>query len=198
MADNETIADIIAEMRALSNPISDGIIAINGRQIADRLDAAHRREADYACEAYESALKAKREALREQYEAGALVDGTRGDSAKLREALEHMVRAETYGSMERDDLCGRCLEKMFARCKHDGTCWVDKAITALAAPPRNCDRYATVDEAMDDFADEALIEQWNALKAGKDRDMLAEELFVFTKWLFVPATEKEGGTDGNE
>ena len=41
---NETIADIIAEMRALSNPISDGIIAINGRSIADRLEAARRRE----------------------------------------------------------------------------------------------------------------------------------------------------------
>jgi hypothetical protein len=59
--------------------------------------------------------------------------------------------------------------------------------------PRNCDRYATVDEAMDDFADKALIEEWNALKAGKDRDMLAEELFVFTRWLFAPATEQEGG-----
>ena len=45
MADtNETICDIIAEIRALSNPISDGIIAINGRSIADRLDAAHKRE----------------------------------------------------------------------------------------------------------------------------------------------------------
>ena len=42
----ETIADIIAEMRALSNPLKDGIIAINGRQIADRLDAARKRDAD--------------------------------------------------------------------------------------------------------------------------------------------------------
>ena len=64
---------------------------------------------------------------------------------------------------------------------------------ALAAPARNCDRYATADEAMDDFGDEALIEEWNALKAGKDRDMLAVELFVFTKWLYAPATETEGG-----
>ena len=44
MAEHETIADIVAEMRALSNPISDGIIAIDGRSIADRLEAAHRRE----------------------------------------------------------------------------------------------------------------------------------------------------------
>lgn len=44
MNEQETIADIIAEMRALSNPISDGIIAIEGRSIADRLEAAHKRE----------------------------------------------------------------------------------------------------------------------------------------------------------
>lgn len=44
MAEHETIADIIAEIRALSNPISDGIIAINGRSIADRLEVAHERE----------------------------------------------------------------------------------------------------------------------------------------------------------
>jgi hypothetical protein len=65
-------------------------------------------------------------------------------------------------------------------------------------PRRNCDRYATVDEAMDDFADKALIEEWNALKAGKDRDMLAVELFVFTKWLYAPATEQEGESDGSK
>lgn len=44
MKEHETIVDIIAEIRALSNPISDGIIAINGRIIADRLEAANRRE----------------------------------------------------------------------------------------------------------------------------------------------------------
>lgn len=45
MADtHETIADIIAEIRALSNPISDGIIAIIGMSIADRFEAAHKRE----------------------------------------------------------------------------------------------------------------------------------------------------------
>ena len=44
MAEQETIADIIAEIRALSNTISDGIIAINGRSIAGRLEAACRRE----------------------------------------------------------------------------------------------------------------------------------------------------------
>ena len=147
MADtHETIADLVAEIRALSNPISDGIIAINGKIIADRLEAANKRE--------------------------------RGDCAKLREALDE-IRVAAMSDYE-----------------WDADYLIEKCNAALAAPPRNCERYATVDEAMDDFADEALIEQWNALKAGKDRDMLAEELFVFTRWLFAPATEKEGGNDG--
>ena len=44
MAEHETTADIIAEIRTVSNSISDGIIAINGKSIADRLEAAHKRE----------------------------------------------------------------------------------------------------------------------------------------------------------
>lgn len=58
---------------------------------------------------------------------------------KMREALVAMVEAETEGSMDRDDLCGRCFEKMWDSCKHDGSCWVDKVINALSDPPRNCD-----------------------------------------------------------
>lgn len=106
-----------------------------------------------------------------------------GDAAKLREALENMVRAETHGSMERDDLCGRCLEKMFARCNHDGTCWVDKAITALAAPPRNCDRFASAEEAWDAY------DEWVESYRSKGKT----EPFNEFGWLFAPAPEKEGG-----
>ena len=54
MSEHETITDIIAEMRALSNPISDGIIAINGRIIADRFDAAHKRESGNAAKLREA------------------------------------------------------------------------------------------------------------------------------------------------
>ena len=63
----------------------------------------------------------------------------KGNQMKMREALVAMVEAETDGSMDRDDLCDRCLEKMWNSCKHDGSCWVDKVINALATPPRNCD-----------------------------------------------------------
>ena len=156
MSEHETIADIIAEMRALSNPISDGIIAIDGRSIADRLEAAHKRE--------------------------------RGNCAKFREACANIVDYVQSAMCHATDahvLDYLTQVEMWAKA-------------ALASPPRNCEKYTTVDEAMHDFADEALIEEWNALKAGKDRDMLAEELFLFAKWLFAPATEKEGGDDGNK
>ena len=55
-----------------------------------------------------------------------------GNAQEMRDALVAMVEAETGGTMERDYLCGRCLERMFDRCKHDGSCWVDKVMNALA------------------------------------------------------------------
>lgn len=155
MSEQETIADIIAEMRQRAKRpdfVSQDVL----KDFADELDAAHKRE--------------------------------RGDSAKLREACEALV--SDIGGYSTDGL-----EVIWCRISGET---IRKARAALAAPPRNCDRYATVDEAMDDFADEALIEEWNALKAGKDRDMLAVELFVFTKWLFALSTEQEGGNNANK
>lgn len=107
------------------------------------------------------------------------------DMAAMRKTLEEMA-ADLEDLASRDAIRAPAYSSIFS-------IYAEKCRKALAAPPRNCDRYATVDEAMDDFADEALIEEWNALKAGKDRDMLAVELFVFTKWLFATATEQEGG-----
>ena len=59
MAEHETIADIIAEIRALSNPISDGIIAINGKSIANRLEAALKRERGDSAKLREALTKVK-------------------------------------------------------------------------------------------------------------------------------------------
>lgn len=69
MADtHETVADIIAEMRALSNPISDGIIAINGRIIADRLESAHKRERGDCAKLREAALAIRADILKRRSE----------------------------------------------------------------------------------------------------------------------------------
>lgn len=145
---NETIADIIAEIRALSNPISDGIIAINGRRIADRLEAAHRREA--------------REAVTGSNQLG--------DAAKLREALEEARKV---------------IKPMY---------WAKETLpiidAALAAPPRNCEMFSTVDEvykAWDDY-----------LKKHPELPPSCKTSGSIIPWLFAPATEKEGGNDGNK
>ena len=54
---------------------------------------------------------------------------------------------------------------------------VDKAKAALAAPPRNCDKYATYDAA----------------KCAWYKEPIAT---LFSRWLFAPATERKGDCDG--
>ena len=137
MSEHETITDIIAEMRALSNPILDGIIAINGRIIADRFEAAHKRE--------------------------------RGNAAKLRDALKPVKRY----------LDGYTVNILELRRTVDA---------ALTAPARNCDRFASAEEAWDAY------DEWVELYRAKGET----EPFNEFGWLFAPATEKEGGDDGNK
>lgn len=70
---------------------------------------------------------------------------------------------------------------------------VEIANAALAAPPRNCDLYATVDEARK--AHEAICEKY--VKCHNGCPLNNEEHYsafdCFEAWLFAPATEKEGG-----
>ena len=209
---NETIADIVANMREKSaeydrlcrehQDFKEQILlrdwwhnnVVTFRTIADRLEAAYKRErAKIEADALDVGGilgAAHRRELSKNMSKNGADFGQLGDTAKLREALapfpplcEWLV--ENAAKLGIGDMVPRLRE----RC--------DNARAALSAPARNCEKYTTVDEAMYDYADEALIEEWNALKAGKDRDMLAEELFVFTKWLFAPATEKEGGKDAD-
>lgn len=121
MADNETIADIIAEMR--------GIRVREFQDYADRFEAAIKRE------------RAKIEA--DALEVGGIVEAARkrelGDAAKLREALEELVaniemRSSTFG-----------LNVMV-----DTKTYLD-AKTALSAPPRNCERFQTVKQAKEAY-----------------------------------------------
>lgn len=134
---NETITDIIAEMRALSYSTSDGIIAINGRSISDRLEVAWKRE-----------------------KATAEKSSTVGDTAKLREAL---LRCDAIAQLPevRNE---QSIKDMRNIIKH-----------ALAAPPRNCDKYSH---------DEAL-RIWSAEPENPMNG-------CFDVWLYAPATEQKG------
>lgn len=149
MADNETIADIIAEMR--------GIRVREFQDYADRLEAAHRREVATTKES--------------------LAVGNSGDCAKLREAVKLCM----------DEMCSRCRELAAARSNPlpclQGCEPVRKAKAALAAPPRNCDRFQTKFDAK---------RAWEKVcKAG------LPEQGPFEDWIFAPATEQEGGSDAD-
>lgn len=132
---NETIADIIAEMRNYSNTCNDGyhtdygVIRTDMRNFADRLEAALKRE-KAAIEADALAVGGLVEASRSTTENSSAV----GDAAKLREALiaalpimRHCPFTH-YNDKEIDSVVA-----MIER--------------ALAAPPRNCDIYTDANSA---------------------------------------------------
>lgn len=70
----------------------------------------------------------------------------RGNSAALREALEKIDAMETPHNfqIERSDIADAC---------YDLTRAIKLAHAALAAPQRNCDKYATAEEAWDAYDD---------------------------------------------
>ena len=41
---NETVADLVGELRVLAGIVSNGIIVIQGDELADRIEAAWKRE----------------------------------------------------------------------------------------------------------------------------------------------------------
>ena len=143
---SETIADIVGDMLTTARVCGDGAVRYDLFTYARRIEAAWKRERGH------------------------------GNAAAMREALVAMVKAETDGSMEREDLCGRCASRLFDECKHDGSCWVDKVMEALTAPPRNCDRYATKEEAEKAWVQDNYTDS-------------------FEDWLFATAESEEGGAE---
>ena len=127
-ANQETIADIVAALRAVAY-IQTAESPRDVLEFANRIEAAAKREREAGAEAAqvcgEIGEMIGREATREK-------SSQVGNAQEMRDALVAMVEAETGGTMERDYLCGRCLERLFDRCKHDGSCWVDKVMNALA------------------------------------------------------------------
>lgn len=143
MADNETIASIIAEMRgfkryAASDSNDCRYVAYWLYQtFADRIEAAHRRE--------------------------------RGNAAELREALTKILNLTN---------------SLDENCAVDPVEIRDIAKAALSAPPRNCDKYPTFNDAIRALADK---------RGWHDAKWNSERYCILASWLYAPATEKEGG-----
>ena len=173
----ETIADIIAEMRMgntgpypfayligrAGGPLGNVIEQVTVKELADRLEAALKRERE--------AITPKSEAI--------------GNAAALREAVE---LARLYISLG-PEAESRAYVKDGEAVMLFAIDVLDEISAALAAPPRNCERFATADDAKREFN-----YLWNFVWQ-RGGGCLAERNYEeeFERWLFAHATEKEGG-----
>ena len=159
MSKQETIADIIEEMRR-GTRLPGYWRSCDVNEIlqyhADRLEAAWKREKT-AIEADALAVGGMVEAARTTAEKSSVV----GDAAKLREALGKL-RAELWNNTV---IAGKRKFKLY-----------EIADAALAAPPRNCDKYSHAEA----------LRIWSAEPASPMNG-------CFDVWLYAPAAEQEGG-----
>lgn len=186
MSDNETIADIATELRQDYKgrpPINRAETTWCRRLIADRIDAAHKREVEKlnsVIQATVSRSDAEIDRLRREVveassrAATSAVNLTNekwrrehGNAAKLRTGMECIRNAATCGGSDFGNPAIRgLLDQMEKICAI--------ANAALAAPPRNCDMLcaATVEENIDaalkradkdsmiDYDDEPRFARW--------------------------------------
>ena len=148
----ETIADIAAEMRSLVKPgetLEHTYELLNG--LAARIEAAHRRD----IEAYDL--------IDFMSPVGRVKPAPVGNGAKMREALEQ-IRQKAIATIPGSSIQKRTLDKFRLL-----------ASAALAEPPRNCDRFNTLEDA---------LAGW--------REVSPAESGPFDEWLFA---EAKGETD---
>ena len=133
MKDNETIKDILRDMRDFAEHRdfdSDGNMSTTAlRVFADRTEAAWQQDRS---DAMKTAMMCKCE----------VCHSVQGSAAEMREALEHiekLTREFNVGNYSRPDY----------------TQWViDSVRFALAAPARNCDRFTNSHDAIEAFENE--------------------------------------------
>ena len=169
-SENETVADIVAEMRKEGHSGEASCLEWVGaklRSYADRIEAAANREREAGVEAAqvcgEIGEMIGREAAREK-------SSQVGNAAKMREALDKIYNKLETLDVEEDSYA----DEIIASVKSD-------IVDALSAPPRNCDRpeCATTKAAQD---------VWSKEDGGKT---------AYYEWLL--ATYTEGGTtDGKK
>ena len=144
------IRNEIAELRKVS-PNVPSVAADWWEARADEIEAAHKRE------------------LSKNTSKNGADFGQLGDAAKLREAVGYILKyADCAACRDHDEHTRHYIDQIRK--------W---AQAALAAPARNCDRFATVKEATEAFA--------------REQDMPHPcPDFTFSRWLLTPV-KKEGG-----
>ncbi len=177
MADrNETMADIVAEMRGekaaigltawgLMNRVDK--VQEEFRKLADRIEAAEKLDRQ---DAMKTAMMTKCEIC------GRL---NIVNAAKLREALERISKQEElfhrHLNNEQYARAGDAIEFLSEAS--------EAAKAALAAPPRNCDRFATLEDAR------------NAFFADYVPDETRSSATAFAEWLMDTAAQEGGDHD---
>jgi len=130
MSANETIADIAAEIREAVECSSDGVIAIKGRYLADRIEAAWKREKGLAqahCNLLAKALEHHK-------------NKPTGNSAAMREALVEISKIADGWEFRGTTKAG-ALDRIYELAK-----------AALSEPARNCD-IGSPEEQTERFSD---------------------------------------------
>ena len=154
----ETLADIVAEIRAYGAQPPPRLMWL---EIADRIEAAWKRE---RAEVEANALAV-----------GGIVEAARhkpGNAAAMSEALETIL--DKVNGL--DEECG--VDPVEIR---------DIARAALAAPARNCDRFADAEAARQAWLADA--ENWDEFGSPK---------LELHEWLLAPAAERKGDGDGSK
>ena len=173
MSTHETIADIVREMRGRDGIEVGGVLHIHSKSIlalADRIEAAAERERKETKEYFEKlhdgpsmVCTAKDCQVRNALGAEAHPSG---NAAALREALAELKSTVC-------EYITDCLVQLDARL--DAAC--AKARAALAAPARNCDRFATANDA---------VKGYIAAHPHDDEP----DASTYGSWLFAPAEEE--------
>ena len=122
---NETVEDIVADIRAQNQGLPEDGYALSPL-VCDLLSFADRIEA---------AAKREREATREK-------SSQVGNAAKMREALSRILGIADH--LQTRFSISRLASEEISELKQI-------AESALAAPPRNCDMYTTLDDARNAF-----------------------------------------------
>lgn len=209
---NETIADIIAEMRKMYPEAPKCEPSVSGQFVhdemiwlANRIEAAHKRE-KAAIEADALAVGGLVEASRATTESSSAV----GDTAHRRELSKNtskngvdfgqlgngakMRKALLFVKQYFDKIDPFNIETYtFAQIEVD---YIKAAISAaLSAPPRNCDIYKTKKDAEAAFISEECKHPCGNCTVNDEYGCaLVHECGV--DWLFAPATETKGENDG--
>jgi hypothetical protein len=162
--ENETIEDIVADIRMQNQGLPEDANALSPLvcdllRLADRIEAAHKREQEDAISATVVAAAKSASEVYEPHIQSAQV----GNAAKMREALSDACYAmfnflkTQYGGYEE-----------MAKA-------LDKSKAALAASPRNCDRFASLGKASVAFHEECPVDCDNI------------RIMTFDEWLFSKA-----------